>query len=219
MKFCFDLGVSCFFHFFIFFSEIHILKIENFTIFEAKNRKDTGPRFSFVSAKVVEELSRFHLPCSSSESKHCGERHPRLWFFKFWNFTFWKFHFFEKVDFWRKIHQKHFFQTKFSPRLFRLHILDSDHVWSTVFFETYSKIKNFVHEEPLHHPPQKSNNFRIFMIFFRSFESFTIFIGLDGADPGVRKFWFSSMLRRKQYFKCGLNLKCVIWKVLEKTCF
>ena len=126
---------------------------------------------------------------------------------------------FEKLDFRRKIHQKHVFQIKFSPRLFRLHILDSDHVWSTVFFEAYSKIKIFVHEEPLHQPPQKCNNFRIFMIFYRIFENFMIFIGLDGGDPGVRKFWCSSMLTRKQYFTRGLNLKYVIWKVFEKTWF
>ena len=102
-------------------------------------------------------------------------------------------------------------------RLFRLHILDFGHVMTTVPTKAYLKIKDFVHGQALHHPLQKYNTFRNFLIFYRFFENFMIFIGLDGADPGVRKFLVSSMLRRKHYSKRGLNLKCVIRKVSEKS--
>ena len=101
-------------------------------------------------------------------------------------------------------------------RLFRLHILDLDHVMRTVPTKAYSKIKDFVHGQSLHHPLQKCNTFRNFLIFYMFFENFMIFIGLDGADPGVRKFLVSGMLRRKHYSKRGLNLKCVIRKVSDK---
>ena len=113
------------------------------------------------------------------------------------------------------IQKTNFYDWMFS-RLFRLHILDFGHVMTTVPTKAYLKIKDFVHGQALHHPLQKCNTFRNFLIFYMFFENFMIFIGLDGADPGVRKFLVSSMLRRKHYSKRGLNLKCVIRKVSEK---
>ena len=115
--------------------------------------------------------------------------------------------------------KKTVFSDWISSRLFRLHILNPDHVGRSVHTKAYWKVKDFVHGEPLHRPLQKCSNFRNFMIFYVIFDNFTIFFGLDGADPGVWKLLFSSMLRRKHYSKRGMNLKCVIRKSPEEPWF
>ena len=57
-------------------------------------------------------------------------------------------------------------------RLFRLHILDLDHVMRTVPTKAYSKIKDFVHGQSLHHPPSKVQHFSQFPDFLYVFWEF-----------------------------------------------
>ena len=89
----------------------------------------------------------------------------------------------------------------------------------SVHTKAYGKVKDFVHGEPFHHPLQKYNNFRNFMIFYVFIENFMIFFGLGGVHPGVRKLLFSSMLRRKYHSGRGMNLKYVIQKASENNLF
>ncbi len=92
-------------------------------------------------------------------------------------------------------------------RLFRLHILDFGHVMRTVPTKAYLKIKDFVHGQALHHPLQKCNTFRNFLIFYMFFENFMIFIGLDGADPGVRKKNSFKYAEKKTLFQAWSEFK------------
>ena len=92
-------------------------------------------------------------------------------------------------------------------RLFRLHILYFGHVMRAVPTKAYLKIKVFVHGQALHHPLQKCNNFRNFLIFYMFFENFMILIGLDGADPGVRKKISFKYAEKKTLFQAWSEFK------------
>ena len=107
------------------------------------------------------------------------------------------------------------FQTKVSPGLFGLHILNSYHAWKNVFFLAYSKIKVFTHRGQPYQARWKSWKTRKRYKKSWHFEIFALLNGGDERVPCARNLWLSSMLSYEHYFQRGLHEKCALWKVLK----